>query len=87
MLLIPPEKSEGCIPQKRHRSVDKNSGLTSYVERFNCALRQRASRLVRKSLSFSKKLEHHIAAIWNFVHHYNATGRCKLGLVSLSSSS
>jgi hypothetical protein len=28
--------------------------------------------LVRKSLSFSKKLENHIAAIWRFVHHYNA---------------
>lgn len=27
--------------------------------------------LVRKSLSFSKKLKNHIAAIWSFVH-YNA---------------
>ncbi|NJL91790.1 MAG: IS1 family transposase, partial [Coleofasciculaceae cyanobacterium SM2_1_6] len=29
-------------------------------------------RLVRKTLSFSKKLENHIGAVWNFVHHYNA---------------
>ena len=29
------------------------------------------SRLVRKTLSFSKKLENHIAAIWNFIHDYN----------------
>ncbi len=68
------------LPKKRHRSVDKDSGLTSYIERFNCTLRQRVSRLVRKCLSFSKKLDNHIAAIWNFVHHYNATRRRKLGL-------
>lgn len=61
------------LPSKRHRPVDKDSGLTSYIERFNCTLRQRVSRLVRQSLSFSKKLDNHIAAIWNFVHHYNAT--------------
>lgn len=68
------------LPSKRHQSVDKDSGFTSYIERFNCTLRQRVSRLVRKCLSFSKKLENHIAAIWNFVHHYNATRRRKLGL-------
>lgn len=61
------------LPKKRHRSVDKDSDFTSYIERFNCTLRQRGSRLVRKCLSFSKKLDNHIAAIWNFVHHYNAT--------------
>ncbi|MBF0226310.1 MAG: IS1 family transposase, partial [Desulfobacterales bacterium] len=27
--------------------------------------------LVRKTLSFSKKIENHIGAIWNFIHHYN----------------
>ncbi|MBW4473112.1 MAG: IS1 family transposase, partial [Stenomitos rutilans HA7619-LM2] len=36
-------------------------------------LRQRVSRLVRKTLSFSKKLENHIGAIWFFIHHYNAS--------------
>ena len=71
---------DGVLPSKRHHSVDKDSGFTSYIERFNCTLRQRISRLVRKSLSFSKKLENHIAAIWNFIHHYNATRRLKLGL-------
>ncbi|MFM2313357.1 MAG: hypothetical protein RLZZ04_2633 [Cyanobacteriota bacterium] len=71
---------DGVLPIKRHHSVDKNSGFTSYIERFNCTLRQRISRLVRKSLSFSKKLDNHIAAIWNFIHHYNATRRLKLGL-------
>lgn len=61
----------GVIPHNRHRAVDKKSGKTSYIERLNCTLRQRISRLVRKSLSFSKSLENHIGAIWNFVHYYN----------------
>ena len=48
------------LPTKRHR-----------IERFNLTMRQRVSRLVRKALSFSKKLENYIGAIWNFIHHYN----------------
>jgi IS1 family transposase len=60
------------LPRKRHLAVGKETGRTSYIERFNCTLRQRVSRLVRKTLSFSKKLDNHIAAIWNFIHHYNA---------------
>ncbi len=61
------------FPQKRHQAVGKETGKTSYIERFNCTMRQRVSRLVRKTLSFSKKLENHIAAIWMFVHHYNSS--------------
>lgn len=52
--------------------VGKETGLTNHVERFNNTLRQRVSRLVRKTLSFSKKLENHIGAVWYFIHHYNA---------------
>ena len=48
---------------KRHRAVGKEIGNTSYIERFNNALRQRVLRLVRKNLSFSKSLENHIGAI------------------------
>lgn len=59
------------IPKSRHRSVGKSSGRTNLIERFNCTLRQRVSRLVRDTLSFSKKLDNHIGAIWYFVHHYN----------------
>lgn len=59
------------IPFSRHRVVGKDSGKTNLIERFNCTLRQRISRLVRKTLSFSKKLDNHIGAIWYFVHHYN----------------
>lgn len=61
------------FPDKRHKAVGKETGKTSYIERFNCTMRQRVSRLVRKTLSFSKKLENHIGAIWLFVHHYNSS--------------
>jgi insertion element IS1 protein InsB len=71
----------GCIfPEKRHKAVGKETGQTSYIERFNCTMRQRVSRLVRKTLSFSKKLENHIGAIWLFVHHYNSLLQNKLSL-------
>ena len=63
---------EEIFPEKRHRPVGKESGQTNHIERFNLTARQRISRLVRKTLSFSKKLENHIGAIWNFVHHYNS---------------
>ena len=62
---------EEIFPSKRHKAVGKETGKTSHIERFNLTLRQRVSRLVRKTLSFSKKIENHIGAIWNFVHHYN----------------
>ena len=61
-----------CIfPSKRHQPDGKDSGKTNHIERFNNTLRQRVCRLVRKTLSFSKKLENHIGAIWYFIHHYN----------------
>jgi IS1 family transposase/transposase-like protein len=60
------------IPSKRHRAVGKESGQTNHVERLNNTFRQRISRLVRESLSFSKNLENHIGAIWYFIHDYNA---------------
>ncbi len=49
-----------AIPCKRHEAVGQNSDLTSYIERLNDTLRRRISRLVRKFLSFSKKLENRI---------------------------
>jgi IS1 family transposase len=61
------------IPDKRHKAVGKETGKTSYIERFNCTMRQRVARLVRKTLSFSKKLENHVGAIWLFVYHYNSS--------------
>jgi insertion element IS1 protein InsB len=46
---------------------------TNHVERFNCTLRRRVSRLVRAMLSFSKKLTNHIGAIKYFICHDNLT--------------
>jgi len=64
---------KAVFPKGRHRAVGKESGMTNSIESFNCTMRQRISRLVRKTLSFSKKLTNHIGAIWYFVHHYNAS--------------
>jgi IS1 family transposase len=64
---------QGVLPARRHKAVGKDSGKTNHIERFNTTMRQRISRLVRKTLSFSKKLENHIGAIWYFIHHYNAS--------------
>ncbi|MDP6736702.1 MAG: IS1 family transposase [Nitrospinaceae bacterium] len=61
---------EGVIPEKQHRVVNKQRRITNHIERFNGTLRQRVSRLVRKSLSFSKKLANHIGAIKYFICHY-----------------
>lgn len=57
--------------QENHFAAGKESGLTAYIERFNCTLRQRASRLVRKALSFSKSQVNHIGAIKYFICNYN----------------
>ena len=67
------EAYKQVIPTKRHKAVGKETGKTGYIERFNCTMRQRISRLVRKTLSFSKKIANHIGAIWYFIHHYNAS--------------
>ena len=61
------------FPAQRHKAVGKESGKTNYIERFNCTMQQRISRLVRKTLSFCKKLKNHIAAIWFFIPHYNSS--------------
>jgi Transposase and inactivated derivatives, IS1 family len=66
------EAYQSVLPSKRHHAVGKETGKTSYIERFNNTVRQRVGRLVRKTLSFSKKLENHIGAIWYFIHHYNS---------------
>jgi len=59
------------VPSERHKVCGKRTGHTNMIERFNCTLRQRVSRLVRCSLSFSKTLKNHIGAIKYFICHYN----------------
>ena len=61
------------IPSAQHRAISTLARKTNHVERFNCTLRQRVSRLVRATLSFSKKLTHHIGAIKYFICDYNLT--------------
>ncbi len=60
-----------AIPAAQHVACEKQSGQVSLIERFNCTLRQRVSRLVRKSLSFSKSDWFHEKAIKYFIAHYN----------------
>lgn len=56
------------LPFERHY-VGKDE--TYHVEGFLAGVRARVSRLVRKGLSFSKKLENHVAAIRYFFWRYN----------------
>ena len=65
--------TQGVIPPAQHRAISKLARKTNHVERFNCTLRQRVSRLVRATLSFSKKLANHIGAIKYFICDYNLT--------------
>ena len=69
------EVYQGVIPSAQHRAITKLARNTNHVERFNCTLRQRVSRLVRATLSFSKNLANHIGAIKYFICDYNIT-RC-----------
>jgi insertion element IS1 protein InsB len=63
----------GVIPTTQHRAISKQARKTNHIERFNNTLRQQVSRLVRETLSFSKKLANHIGAIKYFICHYNLT--------------
>ncbi len=58
------------IPKEvhKHQPIKQN---TNHIERFFCTLRQRVSRLVRKTLSFSKKFENHVLSIKYFFCCYN----------------
>jgi insertion element IS1 protein InsB len=62
------EAYKGVIPAERHQAITKQARKTNHIERFNNTLRQRLSRLVRETLSFSKKLANHIGAIRYFGH-------------------
>lgn len=64
-------KAYHCLPEETHFMVGKETGLTNHVERLNNTLRQRISRFVRKTLSFSKKeymLNLHFKL---FAYHFN----------------
>lgn len=64
-------RAYNCLPKETHHMVGKETGQTAKVERFNNTLRQRFSRMVRKTLSFTKKLYmlHLHFKFW--AYHYN----------------
>jgi insertion element IS1 protein InsB len=72
------EAYKGVIPSAQHQAITKLARKTDHIERFSCTLRQRVSRLVRATLSFSKKLANHIGAIKYFICDYNLTRRAAL---------
>jgi insertion element IS1 protein InsB len=61
------EVYKGVIPLAQHKAITTQARKTNHVERFNNTLRQRLSRLVRDTLSFSKKLVNHVGAITFFI--------------------
>lgn len=65
------EAYQAVIPEERHQSVGKDSGLTSHVERFDNTIRQRLARFVRRTLSFSKSDHMHLFCLHLFLHRYN----------------
>ena len=67
--------SYNAVFTENHKSVDKGSGETCYVERFNNTLRQRLSRYTRKTLSFSKSDYWHNLVTYLFIIHYNLSLR------------
>ena len=62
---------QAVIPEEQHTAVGKATGETAHVERWNNTLRQRLTRFVRKTLSFSKSLVMHEACLRLFLHRYN----------------
>ena len=65
------EAYAAVIDNEKHQMVGKESGETNHVERWNNTLRQRISRFVRKTLSFSKSDEMHRLYLHLFIFNYN----------------
>jgi len=64
-------QSYAFLSSKNHTLSEKGSGETNTIEGFNNHLRQRLSRLVRKTCSFSKSsFYHHLVISW-FIYLYN----------------
>lgn len=57
-------------------------GQISHVERWNCTLRQRLERFVRKTLSFSKSAVMHEVCLLLFLHDYNLNCLNNTGLAT-----
>jgi IS1 family transposase/transposase-like protein len=62
---------QAVLPKRTHHSVGKETGQTAYQECWYLTLRQRVSRFVRKTLSFSKSERHHELVTRWFIVQYN----------------
>lgn len=62
---------EKVFPKETHRSVGKETGQTSHMERWNNTLRQSNARYVRKTLPFSKNDFYHSLVTRPYVIRYN----------------
>ena len=62
---------ETVCPARTHHCVGKQTALTAHQERWYGTLRQRISRFVRKTLSFSKSLVNHELVTRWFIIQYN----------------
>jgi insertion element IS1 protein InsB len=74
------EVYKGVNPPERHKAITKHARKPNHIERFNNTLRRRISRLTRETLSFSKKLAHHIGVIKYFICHDNLVRAAALPL-------
>jgi insertion element IS1 protein InsB len=62
---------ERVFPTETHCSLEKRKGQLNHIERWHNILRQKLSRYVRKTLSFSKSLYmHELVTRW-FIIEYN----------------
>ena len=69
------EAYQGVIPQEQHEATGKEEGETCHVERWINTLRQRLSRFVRETLSFSKSRQMHRCCLKLFIHRHNLERR------------
>lgn len=64
------------IPQDhQHEATGKEEGQTCHIERWINTLRQRLSRFVGKTLSFSKSRHMHYCCLKLFIYRYNLERR------------
>jgi insertion element IS1 protein InsB len=64
-----------AIPEEQHEATGKEEGETCHVERWINTLRQRLSRFLRKTLSFSKPRQMYHCCLKLFIHTYNLDRR------------
>jgi insertion element IS1 protein InsB len=66
---------QAVVSEDRHAAAGKAARLTAPGERFFGTLRQRCAQFVRRTLSFARRMENYVDALWYFVGHDNA---CRL---------